>query len=77
MILKVRGDSEQDDASVRNRKKHTLNFDAVTLLEFIDWSNEQILQLNFTCNMTKKDLKNVIDSSMEVPYYPLHTTYFF
>ena len=77
MILKVRGDSEQGDASVRNRKKPTLNFDAVTLLEFIDWSNEQILELNFTCNMTKKDLKKVIDSSMEVPYYPLHTTFFF
>ena len=73
MILKVRGDSEQGDASVRNRKKPTLNYDAVTLLELIDWSNEQILEPNFTCNMTKKDLQKVIDSPMEVSYYPLHT----
>ena len=73
MILKVRGDSEQGDASVRNRKKPTLNFDAVTLLELIDWSNEQILEPNFTCNMIKKDFKKGIDSLMEVPYYPLHT----
>jgi hypothetical protein len=73
MILKIRGDSEQGDTSVRNRKKPTLNFDAVTLLELIDWSNEQILEPNFTCNMTKRDLKKVIDSPMEVPYYPLHT----
>ena len=73
MILKVRGDSEQGDASIRNRKKPTLNFDAVTLLELIDWSNEQILEPNFTCNMTKKDLQKVIDSPMEVTYYPPHT----
>ena len=73
MILKVREDSEQGDASIRNRKKPTLNFDAVTLLELIDWSNEQILEPNFTCNMTKKDLQKVINSLMEVPYYPLHT----
>ena len=36
MTLKIRGDSEQGDASIRNRKKPTLNFDAVTLLELID-----------------------------------------
>ena len=47
MILKVRGDSEQGDTSVRNRKKSTLNFDAVTLLKLIDWSNEHIVRVAF------------------------------
>ena len=56
MILKVRGDSEKGDVSVRKQKKPTVNFDAVTLLELIDRSNEQILKPNFTCNMTKEDL---------------------
>ena len=59
IILKVRGDSEQSDASVRNRKKPTLNFDAVTLHELTNWSNEQILGPNFICNMTKKDLQKI------------------
>ena len=48
----------------------------MTHLELIDWSNEQILERNFTCNMTKKDLQKVIDYPMEVPYYPLHTQSF-
>ena len=71
MILKVRADSEQGDVSVRKRKKPTLNFDAVTLLELIDWSNEQILQPNFTCNMTKEDFRFSYGSTLLSSPHPV------
>ena len=72
-ILKIRGDSDYGDKKPRARKTPTINMKANSLKDLIYWENEKIHEPIFTCSLSQFELKEILDSPMEVPYYPLHT----
>ena len=72
-ILSIRGDSDLGDMSVRARVTPFLNIDATTLIGMIDWNKEKIHEPVFTCKLKKSEIQKVLDTPLEIPYYPLHS----
>ena len=72
-ILTIRGDSDLGDISVRERVTPLLNIEATTLIEMIDWDREKIYEPVFTCKLTQSELTKVLESPLDIPYYPLHS----
>ena len=72
-ILSVRGDSDLGDISVRERLTPLLNIEATTLIGMIDWDKEKIHEPVFTCKLPKSELRKVLETPLDIPYYPLHS----
>ena len=72
-VLEVRGDEELGDTEPRSRLTPKLNFQAKKCQDLIAWDKEVIHEPIFTCSLSKKDIKAIINQPLEPPYYPLHT----
>ena len=69
----MRGEEELGDTEPRPRITPRLNFEATKCQDLITWDKELIHELIFTCSLSKTDIEAIIDQTLEVPYYPLHT----
>lgn len=76
MILKIRGEGDEmtqlGDNRVRPRKTPTINTEATTLAQLIDWSSG-VSEPPLTCSLTTAEIKALVGNSMVVPNWPPHT----
>ena len=75
-ILAIRGEGDPDtqlgDSSVRTRKTPDINCDASSIGDLISWS-EGVSEPPLTCSLSTVEVKNLIDTPMEVLNWPCHT----
>ena len=75
-ILKIRGGGDEMTqvgvSSVRPRKTPTINTDATTLSQLIDWSSN-VFEPPLTCSLTTAEVKEFAKKPMTVPDWPSHT----
>ena len=67
IILKIRGNKELGDMSVRPRKTPKLNLNATTLKTLITWKIAECDEPEVTCKMTKEELNKCLDRPYKVP----------
>ena len=65
-IMKLRGNSEFGDNSLRLRITPRLNLCAISLTKLITWKPGQIQEPSFTCSLSKAEIQGF----KEVPYSP-------
>ena len=65
-ILKLRGDKEFGDNSLRPRITPKLNLSATSLINLISWKSGEVQEPSFTCSISKTDILSL----QEVPYSP-------
>ena len=70
-ILKIRGESEHGDSSIRPRKVPTINTDASNLQDLIDWSGT-VHEPPLTCMLSRTDILKFTETKMTVPKFPVH-----
>ena len=73
IILKIRGNKELGDMSVRPRKTPKLNLNATILKTLITWKIAKCDEPVFTCKMTKEELNECLDRPFKVPKFSIHT----
>ena len=73
MILKIRGESELGDLSVRPRLMPQLNLKATTLQNMITWKLKEAHEPIFTCKLTKEELNEILHKPFDVPKFSIHT----
>ena len=70
MILNIRGEENDEaqlgDFRVRSKKTPSINPDATTLSELIDWS-DGVSEPPLTCSMTTVEVKALVSQPMVVP----------
>lgn len=73
-IVDIRGGDNNTvgDRSVRPRKTPSINPNASSILELIDWS-DGVYEPPLTCALTTSEVFKLIDKPMEVPMWPCHT----
>lgn len=75
-ILAIRGagdlDAQQGDSSVRTRRTPDINRDASSIGDLISWS-EGVSEPPLTCSLSTSEVKNFINTPMEVLNWPCHT----
>ena len=75
-ILEIRGEGDEEtqvgDSSVRPRRTPTINVDATSLLELVDWTSD-VTEPPLTCKLTTSAVKMFVATPMEVPDWPSHT----
>jgi len=75
-ILKIRGEGDEmtqlGDSRVRPRKTPTINPEATTVSQLIDWSSG-VSEPPFTCSLTTEKIKALVANPMVVPDWPSHT----
>ena len=57
----------------RPRVTPQLNFKAKQVKELFSWQKETIYEPIFTCSLSKAEVRNIIDSPLNVDYFPLHS----
>ena len=72
-ILKIRGESEYGDKSVRPHKTPRLNFDCDSVRSLIYWDEITCYEPIFTCEMSKQQLNEIKKQPKMPPNYPIHT----
>ena len=75
IILKIRGNKELGDMSVRPRKTPKLNLNATTIKTLITWKIAECVEPVFTYKMTKEELNESLDRPLKVPKFSTHTEY--
>ena len=50
-----------------------LNFKAKQVKELFSWQKDTIYEPIFTCSLNKTEIRNIIDSPLNVDYFPLHS----
>ena len=70
-ICNLRGEESSGDTSLRIRKNPTLNINAKTLVELIDWSSD-VHEPLLTCSLSKEDLLKLETVPMQVMDFPVH-----
>ena len=70
-ICNLRGEESSGDTSLRIRKNPTLNINATSLVQLIDWSSD-VHEPLLTCSMSKEDLLKLETVPMEVMDFPVH-----
>ena len=73
IILKLRGGEDKGDTKVRPRRTPFLNFEATNLIEIIDWEKDSIYEPVFTCSLSAEEIRSIINTPLQVPYFPSHT----
>jgi hypothetical protein len=75
-ILQIRGEGDETkqlgDSSVRPRKTPSVNTEATSLSQLIDWSSG-VYEPPLTCSLTTYDIKTFVSKAMVVPDWPSHT----
>ena len=75
-ILKIRGEGDEmsqlGDSRVRPRKTPSINCEAITLSQLIDWSSG-VSEPPLTCSLTTAEIKAFVGNPMVVPNWPSHT----
>ena len=72
-VLEVRGDRELGDAELRLRLTPKHNLQAKIYHNLIALEKEVMHESICTCNLSKTDIKAIIQQSLQVPFYLLHT----
>ena len=72
-VLQLRGDHDKGDNSPRKFLKPQLKFEAVTYPDMIDWKLEKIYEPVLTTNLTRAEIKCIVNTPLVVPSYPAHT----
>ncbi|KAF0297732.1 hypothetical protein FJT64_004840 [Amphibalanus amphitrite] len=72
-IVRLRGDSEFGDVSVRPRITPKLNPSASSLTNLISWQPDEVYEPVFTCHMPTSDIKIFADSPYRPPKFCSHT----
>lgn len=72
-ILKLRGNNEYGDTSVRPRIHPKMNLSATSLQNLIPWTPGQVHEPIFTCYLSKEEIKKIEDTAFEVPIFSIHT----
>ena len=73
MIMKIRGQNELGDTSVRPRLMPKLNLKATTLRNMITWKVKEAHEPIFTCKLTREQLKELLIKPFDVPKFSIHT----
>ncbi|KAG0714993.1 hypothetical protein GWK47_001409 [Chionoecetes opilio] len=75
-ILAIRGDGDPDtqlgDSSDRTRRTPDINCDASSIVDLISWS-EDVSEPPLTCSLSTSEVKNFVNTPMEVLNWPCHT----
>ena len=75
-ILELRQKSDSPDkgnTSVRSYKTpESLNLQANSIKELIDWETETVLEPVLTCCLLPDEIRQFLDKPMTVPYFPAH-----
>ncbi|KAG0718100.1 hypothetical protein GWK47_007861 [Chionoecetes opilio] len=75
-ILAIRGDGDPDaqlgDSIVRTRRTPDINCDASSIGDLISWS-EDVSEPPLTCSLSTSEVKNFVNTPMEVLNWPCHT----
>ena len=72
-IMKIRGENEFGDMSVRPRKTPRLNLNSTKLQSLIPWKIDECHEPVFTCKLTKDELREFLDTPFQVPKFSIHT----
>ena len=68
MIMKIRGENEYGDTSVRPRITPKLNLQATSLTNLISWEDTNVYEPVYTCSLPKKNIKDFVSK----PFDPLN-----
>ena len=72
-ILKLRGESEFGDNSLRPRVTPKLNLSATSLISLISWKPGQVQEPSFTCNISKAEILGFKEEPYSPPKFSCHT----
>ena len=73
-ILQIRKDSP-DQGDTRPRFRHnpvTLNLNANSLQDMIEWDKEVLHEPYLTCSMLEEELQAAVLNGLDAPYFPVH-----
>ena len=73
LVLKIRGDDEYGDVSVRKHKTPSLNLEATSPANLICWEDEECYEPIFTCQMSRDEIEELRSKPLEAPDFPIHT----
>jgi len=72
-IMKLRGNSEFGDNSLRPRLTPKLNLSAISLTRLITWKPGQVQEPSFTCSLSKAEIQSFKDKPYNPPKFSCHT----
>lgn len=72
-VLSIRRGEEYGNKQPRTWVKPDINFDATTLQDLIDWDGDKIHEPVFSCDLSRQQIKDIVDNQLQVDNYPLHT----
>ena len=71
-ILEIIGTNTLGDTKVWPRKTPLIRQDAVSLIILINWDNN-VFEPIFTCHLTNKEVRKLVDVPLPIPPYSVHT----
>ena len=72
-ILKIRGENEYGDTSVRPRKTPKMDLSATSLTKLISWRVNEAMEPVFTCSLSKENIMGFLVKPYDVPKFSIHT----
>ena len=72
-ILEIRAGREVGDMSPRTRRNPTINHDASTAYDLIDWKTDKVHEPVFTCKLDTSEIKDIINTPYPMKAYSTHT----
>ena len=72
-ILKLRGNNEYGDMSVRPRVTPKLNLSATSLIKLISWRQCEVQEPSFTCSLSKAEIQGFLEKPYIPPQFSCHT----
>ena len=72
-ILEKRGEDEFGDTGVRPRRTPTINLQCTSLMNLISWENNDLHEPVFTASLNNDEIRALVDTPFNAPYFPLHT----
>ena len=73
MIMKIRGENEYGDTSVRPRITPKLNLQATSLTNLISWEDTNVYEPVYTCSLPKKNIKDFVSKPCDPPNFLSHS----
>ena len=72
-ILQIRGAFNRGDTYARDRITPTLNFEANSLRELINWDANIPFEPIFTCKLSSESIKSFRSAPLKVQHFPIHS----
>ena len=72
-ILKLRGNNEYGDSSVRPRVTPKLNLSATSLTRLITWKPGEVDEPIMTCSLSNSEIKKFVNKPYDPPKFSCHT----